>query len=409
MTRRAATTAIILALLTGIVLGQLGSLAVHPGDARPAASKSSPRALVTARSFYESIDRLLVSGDRSIESIVTPEFVDHQSNGDDERTLPEMIDWLLALRATWPHLRIQVVDLQQHDRLIAVRLNIDPGDPSSLPGVPLTTSLPHQVREFLRVEVAVVAERWAAAAQLPVVTRGMNFEDHWSDAALVAPGIEQIVLDPGRSVHLWPREQIIIWTESGSVQFDRAGVDLEGNRRSLQDPLDAGQIRIQEGGTPLSVRNVSIEPAEIWLLSNDISRTEQHASSESTTELAQPSIVAFIPLHVSTGVRGSPRRLSIAHLTLPPGSMVIPHTPGIVEEIAVLSGVIEVNVDRGRALVCTDGNTAQPFDDTVTISTGQGVSANESASLGYRAAGPQPATILVMHIEGGASPPATIP
>jgi quercetin dioxygenase-like cupin family protein len=409
VTRGATTTAIILALLTGIVLGQIGMLAGRPGVSRPAASNASPQALASARSFYVAIDRLLDSGDRSIESTVAPGFVDHPLSGQEDRTLQEMIDELLALRATLPHLRVTVLDLEQRDQLIAVRLEIDPGEPSPIPGLPLMSSPPRQVFEFLRVEGAGVTERWNAAGQLPVAAFSISTDDRWDNAASAVPAIERVVLDPGRSMHLPYAGKIILWTESGSVRLDRAGVDLEGNRRSTQDSLDAGQVRILEGGNPLALRNVSNERAELWVVSADISRKEQQASGDATVEPSQPLTVAFIPLQISSDVRGTPRRLSVTLLTLPPGSTVTPHTPGIVEEIAVLSGVLEVTVDRGRALISTDGKTAHPFDGTVTLTDGSGVSANEMASLGYRVAGSQPAALLVMHIEASPTLPATTP
>jgi hypothetical protein len=397
--RGAATTAVILALLTGLLLGQIGKLAARPGDARPAESNASPRALETARSFYEAMDRLLASGDRSIESTVSPGFVDHPVSGKKDRTLPEMIDELLALRATLPHLRVTVLDLEQRDRLIAVRLEVDPGEPAPIPGAPLMSSPPHQVFEFLRIEGAGVTERWNAAGQLPAAVFSISTDDRWASSSSAVPGIERVDLDPGRSMSLPYEATIILWTESGSVRLDQAGVDLKGNRRSAQDSLDAGQVRILEGGNPLTLRNVSNERAELWVLSTNISRKEQTALGDATAEPAQPWTVAFIPLQISTDLRGSPWRLSITLLTLPPGSTVIPHTPAIVEAIAVLSGDIEVTVDRGRALKCTDGKTAHPFDDTETVTAGEGVSANAMASLGYRVVGPEPATILVMRID----------
>jgi hypothetical protein len=409
VTRGATTTAIILALLTGLVLGQIGILAARPGVARPAESNASPQALATARSFYEAMARLLDSGNRSIESIVAPGFVDHPSSGQDDRTLPEMIDELLALRTTLPRLRVTVLDLEQRDEFIAVRLEVDPGEASRIPGVPLMPLEPYLALEFLRIEGAGVTERWNAAAQLPFATFSITTDDRWDNSAPVVPAIERLKLAPGRSMHLPLKGKIILWTASGSVQLDQAGVDLEGNRRSTQDPLDVGQVRMLEGGNLLTLRNVSNGPAELWALSPDISRKEQKASGDATAEPAQPLTVAFMPLQISSDVRGNPRRLSVTLLTLPPGSTVTPHTPGFVEEIAVLSGAIEITVDRGRALICTDGKTANPFDGTVTIAAGSGVSANEMASLGYRVTGSQPAILLVMHIETPPTLPATTP
>jgi hypothetical protein len=94
-----------------------------------------------------------------------------------------------------------------------------------------------------------------------------------------------------------------------------------------------------------------------------------------------------------------PQRLSILRVTLPPGATIAAPHSGIIEVVAVIDGDLEVTAVHGRALVCLDGSSAHPFDDTVTISAGEGVSANEAASLEYRVSGSQPVTILLMRIE----------
>lgn len=395
--RRGATAAVILALLTGLVLGQIGRLSVS--HVRVGESNVSPRALATARAFYESFDRLLDSGDRSIASTVAPGFIDHSGNSDNQRTLTEMIDWTLALRATWPHLRMQVVDLQQQGQFITVRLDIHPGVPSQMSSVPLLAAPPQHVTELLRVEGAAVSERWSAGGQLPVATFSAAIDDFWEDAGSVTPAIERVVLESGQSLQRAYRGTVVLWSEAGRIFLDRDGVDLSGNRRPTRQPLEAGQVRMLDGVGQFTLRNEGSEPARLWLLSTDVSRVERNAIGDATAAPGQLRAVAFLPLPGSGDRRSRPRRVSITHITLPPGSTVAPHAPGVVEAIAVVSGAIELTVDLGRALRCADGATAQPFDGTITLNAGAGVSANAMASLGYRTAGSQPATLLVMHIE----------
>jgi hypothetical protein len=379
------------------VLGQIGFLAARPGDARPAESNPSPRALATARAFYEGLDRLLATGDRSIEATVAPGFVDHPSSGQEDRTLQEMIDELLALRATLPHLRVTVLDLEQRDHQIAVRLEVDPGAPSSVLGVALEAPPPHQLLEFLSVEGAGVTERWEASGQLPAVLFSMGIDVRWDGTGVVVPAIQHILLDPGRSMQLPHAGSVILRTEAGSVQLDREGVDLDEIRRPIQEPLDAGQVRVLDGNDPVMLRNVSSVPAELWALS-------ANSSFPASAAPAQPRFVAFIPLPLSSEVRSIPRRLSVVRISLPPGATIPAPAPGVIQT-AVLDGALEVTVDNGRALVCRNGKTTHPFDDTVTITAGQGVSAKETASLSYRVVGPQPTTILIMQIDS--SPPTT--
>lgn len=406
MTKATASIAAILTLLTGLLLGQIGSLALHADRPERARSYSSPQALATARSFYDGMNRLLASGDRSIETTVAPGFVDHTLSEQQGRTLPEMIDWLLAMRATWPHVQMRVVDLEQKDRLIAVRLEFDPGVAAPIPGVPLTPPAPSRVLEFLRVEGSGVTDRWDADTWLPVATFSVDTDVDWNGQSLVVPAIEHLSLDPGRSMQLPLDRTVILRAESGRVQLDRAGTDLDGNRHPAQEPLDAGTVRILAGAGALTLRNVSSEAAEVWAVSANGSSTEPEGSDDAAPEPPrQPrqAFVAFMPLQVSSDMAGR-QHLSVTQISLPPGATVADHVPGIIEEIAVLDGSIQVTIGHGRALKCTAGNMAHPFDGTETIAAGEGVSAKGTASLGYRVTGPQPATFLIMRIE---APPAS--
>jgi quercetin dioxygenase-like cupin family protein len=408
MSRAAASTAAVLALLTGLVLGQIGSLATHTDVSRIDETNPSPRTLAVARSFYDGMNRLLASGDRSIETIVAPGFVEHTADGQGDRTLPEMIDWLLATRTTSPRMQMTVLDLEQRDRLIAVRLEVDPGTPVPIPGLPLTTPAPFQALEFLRVEGAAVTDRWNAGAELPVATLRLTFDFNWASTSLVTPAIQRLSLEPGDSIQLALGGPVILRVDSGRVRLDRSGIDLNGIRRPSQEPFGEDQVRIFDGADGLTLRNVSSDPAVLWALSAEgATAAEQAETHDATREPGYSRIVAFIPLQLSSDVLDAPQRISVTRITLPPGTTVAPHDPGVIEEIAVLDGAIDVTVGQGRALMCTDGATAQPFDGTETIAAGEGVSARGAAALGYRVAGPQPATLLIMRIDS--FPPGNIP
>jgi hypothetical protein len=95
---------------------------------------------------------------------------------------------------------------------------------------------------------------------------------------------------------------------------------------------------------------------------------------------------------------GTRLRLTVTEVRLPVGAWVAPHTPDIVEEIVVVDGALEASVQTGRALISTGNNQAQPFDGIETATAGQGFSASAIATLSYRVAGAQPATLLVMTI-----------
>jgi hypothetical protein len=395
MNRLAIAIAVLMALLTGLVLSQIGYLALRPA---PVASRPSAQALTVAQSFYDDLNNVLATGDRSIESAIASNFVEHTPERAGSRTLPEMIDRLLAVRATWPHLRLTVVDLEQHDQLVAVRLNVDPGEPAEIPGIPLQATSVGEALEIVQIEHGGVTARWEAST--PVATVDLHADIAWDDPSFDLPAIQQIALDPGDSVQLPLAASIVLLAETGSVLLDREGTDVLGISRSLREPLRPGEVRILQGAKDRSVTisNASSEPAALWVFSTSKRAVGESAALEATPEPGLPSLVAFLPVQRPSSSISGAIQLSITRLTLPPGATVPVHELGAIEEIAVLDGSIEVTVGEERVLLCRNGS-ASPFDDAETIAAGEGVSARESTSLGYHVTGLQPATILVMRVE----------
>jgi quercetin dioxygenase-like cupin family protein len=395
MNKLTVAIAVLMALLTGLILSQIGMLAMRPA---PVESRPSAQALTVAQSFYDDLNNVLATGDRSIDSAVTSTFVEHTPEGKAERTLPEMVDHLLAMRATWPQLRLTVVDLEQHDQMVAARLKIDPGQPAAIPGIPLQAATAGEFLEFLQVESGGVTARWESGT--PVATVDLRADLPWDDPSFDLPAIQQIPLGSHASIQLPLDASIVLVGETGSVLLDQGGTDSLGTSRSSREPLQAGEVRILEGAKDrvLAVNNSSADPAAFWVFSTGRSAIGESSGPEATPEPDSPALVAFLPVQRPSSLVDGATQLSITRLTLPPGATVPVHELGAIEEIAVLDGSIEVTVGEDRALLCSDG-AAQPFDGTEFVAAGEGVSARESTSLGYHVTGLQPATILVMRLQ----------
>jgi hypothetical protein len=395
MNRFTVTIAVLMALLTGLILSQIGSLALHPA---PVQSRPSAQALTVAQSFYDDLNNVLSTGDRSIDSAVASAFVEHTPDGQADRTLPEMIDRLLAMRGTWPHLRITVVDLEQHDQLVSARLQIDPGKPAAIPGIPLQAASSGEALEFLQIENSGVVARWEAGP--PVATVDLRADIAWDDPSFDLPAIQQIPLGPHASLQLPLDASIVLVGETGSVLLDQGGTDSLGTSRSSREPVRAGEVRILQGAKDrvLAVDNPSADPAAFWVFSTGRRAIDGSTGPEATPEPDSPALIAFLPVQRPSSLIGGATQLSITRLTLPPGATVPVQELGAIQEIAVLDGALEVTVGAERALLCSDG-AAQPFDGTETVAAGEGVSARESTSLGYHVTGLRPATILIMRIQ----------
>ncbi len=395
MNRFTVAIAVALALVTGLVLSQIGLLALQP---EPVESLPSTRALTIAQSFYNEVNNVLATGDQSIDTAVASAFVEHLPDGQADRTLPDMIDQLLDLRSTWPRLRLTVVELEQQGLMVAARLKIEPGEPAPIPGLPLQAVSAGELLEFLQIENGGVIARWASGT--PVATVDLHTRFPWDDSSLGLPAIQQIALDPGNSVQIPLDASIALLGAAGMVMLDRDGVDPLGISHSAREPLQQGEVRILQGAKDrfLTIGNASGDPAVLWAISTGRRAVGAPSPAESTPEAGHPTLVTFLPVAKPPSSTGGTMRISITRLVLPPGAAVPVRELGAIEEVAVLDGAIEVTVGDGRALKCS-GGAAQPFDETETIAAGEGISARESTSLGYRVTGLRSATILIVRLE----------
>jgi hypothetical protein len=142
---------------------------------------------------------------------------------------------------------------------------------------------------------------------------------------------------------------VMLWVASGQVRLDRTGTDPGRIKHPAQEPLDAGVVRLLDGNDTVEVESLSASPAEVWIVSTDAGHDSLAVSDDSSLKAATPPVVAFMPLRLSAALHGSPMQLSILQLTLPPGTSVPAHPPGVIEEIAVLDGALQVTVDGGAA------------------------------------------------------------
>lgn len=397
MSRTTASTAVILALLTGLVLGQLGSLATQPGAFRSGAPSTAPRSMETARSFYDAMSHLLATGDRVLDASLAPGFTEHGPDGQTNRTLPEMIDGLVALRSTWPNLQLTVVSLDQHESMTVARLQIDPGKPRAIPGLPLPAVEPMVVTEHLRIDRSGITDRWSANLGLPMATTMLQTELSWKPPSLSMPAIMRIAIEPGRAAPVPLDGPAILRAETGTVQLSQASNDFSGNGHSSIDPMLPGEMRLLETSEVIEVRNIGDEPAELWVFTGNIGSVSQ-APATVSSEPPVIKLFGFIPLTAANS-SNTTQRISIARVTLPPGTDIATHRTGIMEAIAIVDGELDVTVSHGQAVFCTDGASAHLFDGTDTFSAGSGISAKGPTTLSYRVAGSRPVTLFVMRID----------
>jgi predicted ester cyclase len=409
MTKSTAIVATLLALLTGLVLGQLSSLAVPRLQSASFVSTVSAQDLATARAFYDEMNRFLATGDSGAESLLALDFVDYTGSLPSGRNAEQLMAVWSAIRSFLPDLQLEVVGLQASGAMIAVRLEVHPGTAPNIPGVPVTAPAASSVVEFLRIERAKVAERWSSDDRLPGLAMTLHADFDPTGRSLSGPVIQRLSLPAGQEVALSGDDTVVLRVISGELRFNRAAVDPQRVTHPTSDPIATGQTRIVDVSGTLLVRNLSPTTTEFLAFSLYGLYPVETPLANTATAVAPPGVealalaLAYLPLRL-TGSSLDRLCLSVSEVTLPAGARVVPYTPGVVVEIVVLDGALEVSVQSGRALVSNGDGQMHPFDDVETVSAGQGFSASSIVTLSYRVAGAQPATLLIMTIEPAPSP-----
>ncbi len=225
MSKPTSTIAAFLALLTGLVLGQLGSLAVPRIQSATLVSAVPAQELETVRSFYDEMNGFLATGDRGVESMLAGDFVDHTSSLSSGRNTEQlMADWS-AIGAFVPHIQLEVVDLQAWGTLIAAHLKIRPGPASVISGIPVPAPSASSVIEFLRIQNGKVAERWSSDDRLPGMALTVHADFQRTGPSLSGPIIQRLSLPAGQEVALSGDDSVVLRVVSGELWLNQTAVD----------------------------------------------------------------------------------------------------------------------------------------------------------------------------------------
>ncbi len=409
MIKSTTTIASFLALLTGLVLGQLGSLAVPRLQSASFVSTVSDQELAAARAFYDEMNRFLATGNSEVESMLALDFVDYTGSRPSGQNAEQLMAGWSAIGVFLPHIQLEVVDLQAWGTQIAVRLEIRPGPASVISGIPVAAPAASSAVEFLRIQNGKIAERWSNDDRLPGMAMTLHADFDRTGSALSGPVIQRLSLPAGQEAALTGDDTVVLRVISGELQLNRAAVDPQRGGRPTSDPVESGQIRIVSDADTLVLRNLSPTATDLLAFSLYGLYPVETPLSTTATAVIAPGIetmnLAYMPLQM-TAPLDKRLRLSVTEVTLPAGAWVAPHTPDGVEEIVVLDGTLEASVQSGRALISAGNVPSKPFDGVETASAGQGFSASSFATLGYRVTSAQPATLLIMTIEPAPPPEA---
>lgn len=309
---------------------------------------------------------------------------------------------LASVRSLLPQLRFEIVGLQAWGSLVAVHLEVGPGSAVASLAVPLVAPADISVDEFLRIERGKVVERWGSDDRLPALAWTLSTDFDRTGPRLSGPVIQRFSVPAGQEIALTGKDSAVLRVVSGELQPDRVTVDPRRGELPTSDPIGVGQLRIVTITDTLVLRNRSNAATEFLAFSLYGLYPVDTAASSAGDSATEPGVevadLTYMPLQM-TAPLGQRLRLSVTEVTLPVGATVALHAPGVVEEVVVLDGALEVSVQDGRALISTGDGQARLFDGIETVSAGQGISTSSIASVGYLVVSAHPATLLIMTIE----------
>lgn len=397
------TLALVLALLTGLVLGQV---LILPQRTLPTVTARTHTTQVTAAAFYEAVNRYLESGDPgTVTQTLAANFRDHSGAGGDTGT-EGFVRYLSALRTAWPDLRLNADSVISQADMAAVEITMTGGTTAIhtplLDGMPLARG-----NEQLRIVSGKIAERWASAALPPQLEVLSTIEADVRSGWSLECAMEWLTLEPGTSKTLFEQSHSILIVVSGSIA-------MRVEQRDAPDPLLVskedvlGQSLIQRGSSidldgesviqfpaeeHFRISNTGKEPATAIVVELQYrlpARTgleSGRGSIDPTISDTRQSPAELLPMTAGTKI---PWVLSLARVAAAPSDELPVHAVSGLELALVTSGSLDVEGFAGTAFSFgPDGRT--PLAGSRTLTPGTGIAASDEVVLSYRAGAESPA------------------
>src|SRR6186997_1829420 len=108
MVRSVTLVVLALGFLTAFAVGQLGMLLARPDVSTGPRYAEAPDAEDIVQDFYDGIGSWITSGDRALDLMVTPEFIDHPMAGADPLDRSAFFSNLTSIRDTMPELQFEI-------------------------------------------------------------------------------------------------------------------------------------------------------------------------------------------------------------------------------------------------------------------------------------------------------------
>ena len=409
----------VLATITAVAL--LGAGAALSDAPAPAASTDAGNSLV--HRFYDAVNIVLRTGDPTgLDAVVAADLVTHDALTGTASGRATFADQLLALRAIYPALQLEVDGTIVDGDLATVRVSTRGADRGRFVGLPLDgTAAAREAIDLIRLADGQVAERWevgdAPARLQPLASAAIAVPP----AADVGVALERLTVAPGARVsgssHHAP---VVIAPEAGTLQVDVRGpvqlipaaggstadaapvlapsANLAASPGDLVVFLDGAEFTIENAGeTPAVTLGVRLAEglARPWSVVQKVRISEDEAGKR-----AWPPGIAVDRLAdgLLRGVDSEPASIALGRVTLAPGVAVGIDGAAGSAVLVVEDGTLGLDTHKGTARVRRGADGAAGAVPSAPLAAGDRAVVQAGATTALRNVGQEPLVLLLLSV-----------
>ncbi len=371
MMRPATMAAIALGFLTALVVGQLGLLMPSSDIDSTTASIQVNHTEPVVEAFYMGVNAWIATGDRSLERLIAPGFVDHTGSGAPDRSGSELFDQLSAIGAALPSLHFEILDIEAGGTIVSVELLGVSGRFPTIDGWSIALPAQQSFREILRIDENRVAERWSPDDLWPSGSPSVELDLSVGCRGLPATFAPAVHPGVGGRVRPHRRREPSCF---GSSLVSCKSSSPDGTRPELSDfqpsPFAAGTMRLVEPTGSLRVRALGGERVELWTVSLDTILVNEPSTGSLGSDLPS-GIRQDASVSLSTQLPANGVRLLVHIVTLPVGATLSTSAASL-HEVAVVGGALRAEPETGEVFYCFDRARSRLLTGPQTALPGQG-------------------------------------
>ncbi len=388
MSRNMIAAAIVLALLTGGVVGQItavGSQGVAPRVI------SSERRLELARSFYDGMNTYLTTGDADFLDLLAPGFQDTGVLDSAPGSADSLIARLDDLRMSAPIPQFSIETLDDLGEMIQVRVST--GLPAELDvgGFVVSGHEAASAIEFLQLQGDAIVARWGQDDVIPRIELSLTDEIHLAMPTLLRVEVDFVTLDPGVEWRPEPSGASWVIVEHGLIALDdgsAVSVLARGEMESARQ-LSVRRIANRSSGTSsFWYVTMTSDASSQVLIAGDIAPKPAGVTIESRAWSNYIGLPALL-----TGLR-----IELSRIAVPPGTALEPSNEDVGHQLIVIDGLVSANIHTGQLLHVSASGAATNVRDQFEIESGTGVATLPGGSASYRVLGTDTANLLLVAI-----------